>query len=647
MMNKKFLTTSSLLMAVALFLAVNIASNVGLKSARLDLTENRLYTLSQGSKNILQQISEPITLRFYFSQKLANSLPGINSYAIRVKELLEEYQRTAGHQLKLQVIDPESFSEEEDRAVAYGLQGIPIDDSNNTFYFGLVGTNSTDDEETVTFFQPNREEFLEYDLTQLVYRLAHPKQKIVGIMSSLPLQGNVSPLSTQTRAQPWMMVEQIRQLSQVQTVETTVATIPENIDVLMVVHPKNLSDSTIYAIDQFILRGGKAMIFVDPYSEADNPPSDPNNPLAGMNAPRHSTLAPLFEAWGVELLVGKAIGDLQTAQKVQVKKQSRLAVINYPVWMDLNGKEYFNKEDIVTNNLGNVVFATAGALSKKGEVNTAFIPLIESSEQAAEIETVKLGMFSDPEELVRDMKPTGKKFTLAARVTGTVKTAFPSGKPKPAEDKESDKTKIELPKTEETHLTEAVEPINIIIVADTDLLEDDRWVQVQNFLGQRIAIPHAANATFVTNALDNLSGSNDLISVRSRGGFARPFTRVAEIQQQAEQQFREKEKQLLGQLKETDQKIRELQNKKQEGNKLVLSAEQQQEIANFRDQKIKIRKELRNVQHELQKNIENLESWMKFINIGLMPLLIGLGGMTLGIYGQRRRRSLQPVRKIG
>ncbi|OQW94600.1 MAG: hypothetical protein BWK79_05375 [Beggiatoa sp. IS2] len=644
-MNRKLLTTSGLLMAVALFLAVNIASNVGLKSARLDLTEGRLYTLSSGSKNILKQITEPMTLRFYFSQKLANSLPGISSYAIRVRELLEEYQRIAGNNLKLQVIDPEPFSEEEDRAVAYGLQGVPIDDSNNTFYFGLAGSNSTDDEETITFFQPNREEFLEYDLTQLVYRLAHPKQKIVGIMSSLPMQGNSSPLATQTRSQPWMMVEQIRQLSQVRTLETNVDKIPEDINVLMIVHPKNFSDSTLYAIDQFVLHGGKAMVFVDPYSEADNPPSDPNNPLAGMNAPRHSTLGSLFEAWGVELLQGKVVGDLQTAQKVQVRKQSRSAVVNYPVWMDLSTKEYFNKEDIVTNNLGNVVLATAGSLTKKGEVGTTFVPLIESSDKSAEIETTKLGMFSDPEELSRSIKPAGKKFTLAARITGKVKTAFPNGKPKPQEDKNSEPTRVEPPPTEEQSLTESAEPINVIVVADTDLLEDQRWVQVQNFLGQRIAIPQAANATFVTNALDNLSGSNDLISVRSRGGFARPFTRVEVIQQQAEQQFREKEKQLQAQLQETDRKIRELQNKKQEGNKLVLSAEQQQEIANFRNEKIKIRKELRNVQHELQKNIENLESWMKFINIGLMPLLVGIGGITLSLYGQRRRRGLSPVRK--
>lgn len=634
---KQILTTSGLLMAVAVLLAVNIISDASLKSARLDLTENQLYTLSEGTKNILNNLEEPITLRFFFSQKLAPSLPSISSYTVRVKELLAEYQRAAaGGNLKLILIDPEPFSEQEDMAEGYGLQSLPVDENNTMFYFGLAATNSVDDEETIPFFLPNRAEFLEYDLTKLIYQLANPKQKVVGIMSSLPVQGDTMASQLQRNvAEPWMVVEQIRQSFEVRTIKTDVEQIPADIDVLMLVHPKDLSDATLYAIDQFVLRGGRAIVFADPYSEVYEPPSDPQNPMAALQAPRNSELSKLFDAWGIELVPNKVVGDLRTAQKVQIQAGQRVSVVNYPVWMDLDDSRYFNKEDVITAKLGNIVLATPGALVKKGDVETDLIPLIESGHQAMQIETSKLGAFSQPEDLVRDFKPEGQ-FILAAKVTGKIKTAFADGKPKDEDDDSAD---------DKSHLTESVESINLIVVADTDMLEDKFWVRVQNLFGQRIPIPHAANATFVVNALDNLSGSNDLISVRNRGNYARTFTRVEDIQREAEQKFRDKEKELQTRLRETDQKIRELQRqKKQDGNELMLSVKQREEIDRFRNKKIDIRKELRDVQHELHKNIQRLESHMKFINIGLMPLLIGIGGMTIGLLSRRRRKELQPVK---
>jgi ABC-type uncharacterized transport system involved in gliding motility auxiliary subunit len=636
---KQILTTSGLLMAVAVLLAVNIISDTTLKSARLDLTENQLYTLSEGTQNILKNLEEPITLRFFFSQKLAPHLPSISTYTVRVKELLEEYQRAAGDNLKLMVIDPEPFSEQEDLAEGYGLQGVPVDEKNTMFYFGLAATNSVDDEETISFFSPNRAEFLEYDLTKLIYQLSNPKQKVVGIMSTLPIQGDstASPFQ-QNAAQAWMVIEQIRQSFEVRTIETDAEQIPADIEVLMLVHPKDLSDATLYAIDQFVLKGGRAIIFADPYSEVYQPPANPQNPMAAMQAPRNSELSKLFDAWGIELEPNKVVGDLRTAQKVQVQAGQRVSVVNYPVWMDLDDKRYFNQESVITAKLGNITLATAGALVKKGEVETDLIPLIESGNQAMQIDTSKLGMFSQPKQLVRDFKPEGQ-FTLAALITGKVKTAFPDGKPKDEEQDSADK-----PTDDGSHITESVESINVIVVADTDMLEDKFWVRVQNFFGQRIPMPHAANATFVVNALDNLSGSNDLISVRNRGNYARTFTLVEDIQREAEQKYRDKEKELQTRLRETDQKIRELQRqKKQDGNELMLSVKQRQEIDRFRDKKIEIRKELRDVQHELHKNIEHLESWTKFINIGLMPLLIVIGGMTISFSSRRRRKEWQPV----
>lgn len=635
-MNKKLLTGSTLIIAIVLFLALNIFTSGAFRSARLDLTENRLYTLTQGTRNILKSLDEPVTLRFYLSQKLVNQLPGINSYAVRVQELLEEYQRVSGGKVKLLVVDPEPFTEEEDRAVGFGLKGVPLDNNNTTFYFGLAGTNSTDDEEIIAFFQNSREEFLEYDLTKLVYQLSHPVQKTVGVLSTLPIQGGAGggmPFMQQSGGDPWMVMDMIKQTFEVRKLETTVSAIPEDIDLLMLVHPKGLSDETVYAIDQFVLRGGRLMAFVDPYSEADEPPKNPQNPLAGMNAPRNSELTKLLDTWGVDLVSGKVAGDLLLAKRVQMQKGSKAVVVNYPVWMDLE-EEQLNQDDNITGDLDTVTVASAGILKAKDGAETTFTPLLQTTDKAAAIDTKKLGIFSDPEAMVRDFIPGGQKLTLAALVSGPVKTAFPDGKPQ-SESKDGEEADSEEPGE---HLSESKEPVNIIVVADTDMLEDRFWVRVQSFLGSRIAMPLAANGNFVANALDKLTGSNDLISVRSRGSYTRPFTKVEEIQQAAEQQFREKEKELLDRLQDTETKIRDLQNQKKDGGGLLLNAQQRAEIEKFRDQKLQIRKELRKVQHALRKNIESLEGSMKFLNIGLMPLLVGIGGIAMGVYRGRRKR---------
>ncbi|MDM8547515.1 Gldg family protein [Candidatus Venteria ishoeyi] len=638
--NKKWLLSSAGLgLAVVLFLAANIVSNAAFSSARLDLTDNGLYTLSQGSKNILGGLEEPVSLKFYLSQKLLPELPGVNAYAVRVKELLQEYQRHADGKLDLQIIEPEAFSEAEDTAVAYGMKGVPLDNSNTTFYFGLMGSNSTDGEESIPFFNPNREEFLEYDITQLVYRLAHPDKKVVGLMSSLPIEGKPGGglpfMQSKGGDESWMIVEQMQQLFETRTIATDVTEIPGNIDVLMLVHPKNLSEQTLYALDQFVLKGGRLLAFLDPYAETDEPPSDPKNPLAGMNAPRNSDLSKLLDAWGVELVADKVVGDMSLAKKVQMQKGSRGIVIRYPIWMDLDTAN-LNPDDIITGKLGNITLASAGALKLKEGSETKLTPLVQSSDQAMLIETSKLGMFSNPEDMVRNFKPEGQ-FILAARITGTLNTAFPDGAPQDAEAKDDAQDATDS----DNSLKTSKEETNLVIVADTDLLDDQFWVQVQNFLGNRIAIPQASNNKLLTNALDNLTGSNDLISVRNRGSFTREFTKVEEIRQVAENRFREKEKELLARLQQTEQQLRDLQSNRKNGNAALLTAKQQQAITGFRDEKIKIRKELRAVQHELQKDIERLEARVKFINIGLIPLLFGIGGIALSTYRTRRRQQRQ------
>ena len=627
--------------AVVLFFTVNVLSHVVFRSARVDLTEQRLYTLSEGSRNILQGLDEPVTLRFYLSKKLAVELAGIRGYTSRVLELLQEYEQAAGGHLILHVIDPEPFSEEEDRAVGYGLRGVPIDRGNAQFYFGLVGTNATDDRELIPFFQQSREEFLEYDLTKLVYRLANPKQKVVGLLSTLPLDGGPQMPFPQTAGggPPWMIMDSIREVMEVKVLDKAVTDIPEDVDVLMVVHPKGLSAPTLYAIDQFVLRGGRTAVFVDPHAEADRVPPNPRNPM-GMQGPRNSDLGPVFDAWGIELIDGKVVGDLPLAKRVNFQKEDRMMVADYPVWIDLTPRQ-LNAEDVVTAKLPNLTLASAGILRKKEGSAVEWTPLVETDDQAMQIEAARLQFMPDVEGILRDYRPGDETLVLAARLTGKVKTAFPDGRPPVEatdEPKEPETASVGKETEQRPHVAESAEPINVIVVADTDMLQDRFWVQSQNFLGQRIGIPTAANNDFVTNALDNLTGSHDLISVRSRGSFARPFTLVRAIQQEAEARYRQKEQALQQRLKDTERKIQDLQKRKEDQTTIILSTEQQAALEGFRQELVATRKALRNVQHELQKNIDSLEDVVKFLNIGLMPLVIAVGGVVLGAWNMRRRQ---------
>ena len=619
----KLMSSGGILLAVILFLALNALSSVLFKSARVDLTENNLYTLSQGTINILRGLDEPITLRLYYSDKLATGIPPLSNYARRVRELLEEYVGVSNGNVKLIVSDPEPFSDDEDQAVQYGLQGVPIDNAGSVAYFGLVGTNATDDQEIIPFFQLEKEASLEYDITNLAYKLGNPKKRVVGLLSSLPIEGAApaSPfMQNPDSNQPWMIVSQLKQLFEVRSLDKDIDNISNDIDVLMLVHPKGLSDKTLFAIDQFVLGGGHALVFVAPHAVTDQPPVDPQNPMAGVIASKASEFDKLLNAWGVELVNEQLAGDIESALRVTVSQGMRPQPVAYVLWMQLK-EGNISSDDFITADLKDITMATAGYLKPKADSKVEITPLLQTGSKAMSIPTSRVQFRPDPLALLNNYRPGGEPLTLAARITGEVQSAFPDGKP-------GDKDAQSL-KTSQA-------PINVIVVADTDMLEDRFWVNVQNFFGQRVAIPRAHNGSFVINAAENLAGNNDLISLRSRGDFSRPFEKVKEIQREAEKNFREREKQLQAKLQETERKINELQQQKGAGSAMILSPEQQREITKFRDEQIKTRKALRNVQHELRKNIEQLGTQLKFINIALLPLIIIIGAIALGIYRHRR-----------
>ena len=651
-MRKNALTIGGLILAAIVLFGVNIAANSLLTTSRVDLTANRLFTLTEGTKNILAKLDEPVTLRLFLSEEQIAQFPGVAGYARRVVELLREYERHAAGKLTLRVIDPEPFSDEEDRAVGYGLRGVALDDGASVLYFGLVGTGATDEQEIIPFFSQNREEFLEHDLTKLIYQLANPKGKLVGLIAGLPVDGAMPAPGEPAlaMARPWVIMEQIRQLFEVRDIDDAAQEIPADVDVLMIVHPKELAAWTLYAIDQYVLGGGRALVFVDPNAEADR--SGPA--MLGGGIPGSSDMPALFKQWRIQRVQTKVAADLQLAEQVRFAREGRAAVADYPVWMNIPPSQY-SSDDIVTGQLGNMVFATAGVLEIQDGDGPDVLPLIQTTANAMQVDASLLRFLDDPSVLLREYQPGGTPLVLAARISGRAKTAFPDGRPvepeaiaeatgEEAESSPSETSTAQTDATGDRHLTESAGDINVIVVADTDLLSDRFWVQTQNLLGTQVHIPTAANGTFVINALESLVGSSDLISVRSRGQYSRPFTKVAEIQQGAELEFRQKERELLDRLSETEAKLADLETRKQGDDSVILNDAQLREIENFRQEKIRIRKELRNVRHELHKHIASLESWMKFLNIGLMPILVGLGGVLISLYNRRRYHKRMEVR---
>ena len=610
-MNRHLFSVVGLIFVAVLLVAINALAGAAFKSARLDLTAAHFYTLSEGTKNILKNLDDTVTLRFFFSEKLTQSSPGITNYARRVRDLLEEFVTHSNGKLKLVIADPEPFSDEEDQAVQNRMQGVPFDSAGSLAYLGLVGSGATDEKEVIPFFQMDREQSLEYDITRLIYNLSHPVKKPVGIISTLPIEGlppnPALPLRTNTE---WAVLNVVRQTFTLRFLGVDVDIVPDDIDVLMVVHPKDMSEKTLYAIDQFALRGGRVLMFVDPLAEDDS-----------TGGARSSNPKQLLDAWGVELVDGKVAADIQSATRVSVAGGLQPQSVEYVAWLSLKSQN-FNKTDFIAGGLDQINMASPGILKKKADATTEFTALIETSDRAMPVEAMRL-QNPNPAELFNAYKPGTEKLTLAARIRGKTKSAFPQGAP----------VKFD---SAPAPLTEAKDPINVIVVADVDMLSDRFWVDVRNFFGQRIATPRAGNAAFVVNALDNLSGSSDLISLRSRGEFSRPFEKVKEIQRDAEKRFLDKEKEVREKLKETERKIQALQSQKQAGNAVLLSNEQRQEMENFRKEQLKTRKELRNVQHELRKNIEALGTQLKFINIGLVPLIVVLFAAGIGIYRSRR-----------
>ena len=623
-MTKRSKLGAGTLAALALlFVGLTILFSHALRGWRLDLTQNHLYTTAPGTDHILANIKEPINLYFFFTQKTAAQIPQLNAYGQRVREFLEELADRSSGKLILHEIDPQPSSEDEDRASELGVRSTPMGTAG-ALYFGLAGTNSVDGHETIPFFDPAQEEFLEYDVMKRVYQLANPKKPVVAWLSTLPMTQGLDQQSGQVRPE-WVTYQQAQQLFDVRPLAPTTDKIDADVNVLVLVHPKNLSPATQFAIDQFALRGGHVIAFVDPLAEADQSGADPQNPLAAMGADKSSQMGNLLTAWGVQFNPHEVVGDRARALSVSTRQGE--APVQHLGILGLD-RSSMAQGDVITSGLSEVNVETAGYLEPVKGSGVKFEPLLQSSNEAAPIPVQKFAMLFDPSTLRDGFKPTGKRYTIAARISGNVKSAFPGGAP----------SGVTLP-AGQTALKQSAKPLHLVVFADSDVLSDFLWVHEQSLFGQRIAQAFASNNDLLMNALDNLSGSPDLISVRGRATYTRPFERVEALRRNADDRFRAKEQELQAELRDAEDKLTALQTKRNDKSSVILSPEQEKELDHFQDEKVRIRKELRAVQAGLNEDIKGLGWELKFLNILVVPIAFAFAALLIGLSRRRRRQQ--------
>ena len=614
----------ALVLLAVIFVSLNLFATVSFRAARLDLTQHSLFTLSEGTHSVLSRLDEPVTLKFYYSQKLASEQPGLRVYAERVRDMLEEMATAANGKLQLQVIDPEPFSELEDQAVAQGLVARPIE-AGEIIYFGLVGTNMVDRVEVIPFFADERQQYLEYDLARMVHNLSLPEKPVLGIISNLPLDTGAGGILAAMRgqSQPFLIYAELTDRFEVTFVEAGTVKIPNNIDVLLLAHPRPLTDVQAYAIDQFVMRGGRVLAFLDPQSEVSLTAGPNGEPLRGYT--EQSSLPRLLSSWGVALDTELIVADRKRAQRVAAGRDARRALTDYILWMGLTAEE-MNADDLITANIDRLNLGTVGALYATPDATTTLTPLVSSSDDASLMTRDYVLSAPTPDNLLRQFEPGAAPYVISARLSGPVNTAFPDG-PTGKNDKG-------VSAKAEAHLAQNG-AANIVVFADSDFFDDRFWVSEQNYLGQRFGVPIADNGKFLLNAVENMMGSNDLISLRGRERVARPFTRVLGLRKAAEQEYLQEEETLLARIETAQSEL----NKLEQGGAGLADANAA--AKQYRSELVAARKALRRVQGDLRRDIDRLEANVTWANIITIPVLVGVAALVLAVRQRRRRLATQ------
>lgn len=608
---------------------VLIAANFILNAfkARVDLTEGDVYTLSQGTREIVSKLEAPVKIRYYYTQG-GNTVPvAIKTFAKRVEDLLAEYKSISSGKVIIEKFNPEPDSDAEESAQLDNVEGQQTN-TGEKFYLGL-SVSFLDQKAAIPVLSADRERLLEYDITRAISQVTQTKKPVIGLMSALPVLGrSLNPMSKQQPTEPWVLGSELKRMFDVKKIELDAKKIDDDIKVLLVIHPRNLSEETEYAIDQFVLRGGKLIAFVDPYAYFDQQP-DMQNPFGGNQAGQ-SMLYNMFKAWGLEVDGGKVIADMTFPSG----SGPRLL----PTLLSLN-TEAFNMDDVVMNQVGTMLVPFSGSFKGKLAEGLKQTVLVHSSKNAMPVDLIIATLSGEPS--TRGFAPTGNEEPLAIRLTGKFKTAFPNGAPAPFAPPPKPGEEIKkVPSPTGKHLREAVAENSVVLIADVDMLTDGAAVEVQDVFGQKVVVPRNGNLAFAQSLVEQLSGDQSLMNLRSRVAFTKPLTVLRQMETQAQQSYLGKIKELEDIRNQATEKLQALQKGRTgsgaSAGSAVLTAEQQVEIENFRKKVNETGKDLKELRKNLRVDTDRLELWTKVINIGAVPLLVAILGLVLALAKRRK-----------
>jgi ABC-type uncharacterized transport system involved in gliding motility auxiliary subunit len=585
------------------------------------VTTDDLYSLSDGTRTILADLQQDVLIKVFYSKHVVNTPAHIKTFAQRVIDFLSEYEQYGKGRITVQVHDPKPDSEEEEWAIKYGMQAIQLP-TGEAVYLGLVAL-AADQEASIAFIDPSQEMRLEYDLTRTIARVQTAQRLKIAVASGVPVFGsapmNMGMGGAQPGTEPWFFIQELGKTYDLINVPPTAEQIDADADLLILFHPRALSDTLAFAVDQFVLGGGNVLVYADPLSVMDDPRMGPGGSIPET----------LFSAWGIRMPPDKAVADYDSATRLRNRNNQ---VETNPLWLSLQA-DAFKADNLITANLETMLLPIAGAIETLPDTAYTVDALIVSSPNNQLVDAFVTSM--DVEGLRRDFKPSDVVRNLAVRISGTFKTAFPDGKPPAAPPAGEASSETDLADST-APLKEGTAPSVIVVVADSDLMFDGYYLSQQNLLGFTMSNIFNDNLNFMLNACEMLTGNPALIEIRSRGTFERPFTRVQQLERKAQDRWLDKEQDLVRQAEATNEKLRALEQQKDASQRAILSPAQEQEIARFQEEKLRINKELKVVRRNLRSEIEQLGTKIKFINIFLVPLLIGIGGVIFAIVRRRK-----------
>jgi ABC-type uncharacterized transport system involved in gliding motility auxiliary subunit len=639
---KKFESWLFPVAAVVAVLVILIAVNVlgGFLKIRGDLTENKLYTLSPGTKKILDKLDTPVEIRFYYSRDNTSMPVPLRTYAQEIEDLLSEYQQASHGKIQVVKLDPKPDSDAEDSARLDGVQGQTTANNltGDKIYLGLA-VSCLDAKTQISFLSPERETLLEYDISRAVSSVVNPKKVVVGVMSALPVLGReATPMMMMQRqrgSDPWVFIQELKQNYTVREVPVSAEKIDADVSVLLVTYPKGITESAQFAIDQFLLRGGKMVALLDPFSFVDSQLSGQEGMMRGETY--SANLDKLLKAWGLTFTANQIVADPSLATKIQRQNNS----VDSDITVLTVSGDNINKSDPLGASTTDLLLPFTGAFSGTPASGLKEEVLVSSSPQAGLVDASIVMMGGDGAR--KFYKPGNTALPLAIRLSGKFTTAFPNGKPAAAPTPTPTPAPNASPTPSATPtpvpLKEATNDGVVVLVGDSDFAYDQIAGQAQQVLNQVVFRPNNGNLSLIESSVELLAGDSNLISIRSRASANPPFVVVNKMEASAQEKYQSKIDELETGLTQARQKLSELQSAKQADQKSVLSPEQQTEIKKFQENEAQIDKQLKQVRKELRQEIDSLQNWLKWLNIALMPVVVTCVGLGLAFFKKRSRAA--------